>query len=116
MIKMTVENITEQDFLKFLNTNTIPDVGDEIELPCGVKVICTSARGDKFISNPVFHFLVESLTSISINLLSAYIYTKIFETKKDAKLRINNINVKTDEESINAKLSRENEGEDCEQE
>jgi hypothetical protein len=105
MIKITVENITEQEFIDLLSTNDFPHLGDEIILPNGIGITNASSKSNKFMDNEVFHFFVQTLATISINIFSAYLYDKFSFCRKEAKLKINDKAVKIDEAAITKALT-----------
>jgi len=107
MTKITIQNATKQDILEFLNTDDMPNLGDEINLPCDIKIVSASSKSQKFIENSVFHFFIQSLSSVGIGILSAYLYDKICKGVEKSKLKVNDNDVKKDEVSIRAKLSVE---------
>lgn len=106
MTKITLQGITEQDFVNLLGVTELPVMGTEVELPCRIKVISATSNSQKFVESQVFNFLVDTLSTISIGILSAYIYDALRNVSEKAKIKINDEIVKNDEKEINTEIMR----------
>jgi hypothetical protein len=115
MIKITLENMKTDEYLSFIGADMIPHLGEELTLPCGIKVTSASSKSNKFIENQVFHFFVDSITTIGLGVLSAYLYEKLRNVDRRIRIKVNDAGVNTDEEELKAKLiaSMEREDDEC---
>ena len=105
-MKITIQGISEIEILELIGNDEMPQVGDKFMLLSDLEAINTTPRGRSFNQDQIFHFLIVSVGSISINLLSSYLYDKLKTFKGNIKMKINDRNVEIEEYKIKRQLER----------
>jgi len=106
MIKITIQGISEQEFIEILGVDMLPTMGAKVDLPCGVKVVNATSNSQKFSESSVFNFLVSTISDVGIGLLGAYIYDALKARTEKIKIKVNDESVKNEETSIKEALLR----------
>ena len=104
MLRISLENITERDYLDLLGVDVFPNLDEEIMLPCNVKVTTGSSRSNQFVEDPVFMFFMGTALAIPLNILSSYLYDKL-KGIKNAKIKVDG-EVAADQNAFERKVKK----------
>jgi len=87
-VNILFENISSKEYLEFLNLEEMPELGDEIELTEGLKVINRTAEGIGILDTIAFELIYPIIAGVASNLLASYL-EDFLKRKKHAKAYIN---------------------------